>query len=126
MNEICKFIKDNIVTPSVREISNTAVGVVIAYDNDTNRACIDYKDPFTDGMVRVYDVPLQIGSGGVHSAGPFNGDGVIIQFEGGNKSKPRVIALLEDDYLNSIREGRTKHERKGAYMPDMICERSDI
>ena len=126
MGSLKEFITEEIIKPEIGKNHQPVKAVILEYDNSTNRAQVMYKDSFqADGITQLFDVPLQIGSGGSHSAGPFTGDEVWISFLGGDVKRPIIISLVDEDYENKTRGTRNKHMRKGSLMPNMICDRMD-
>lgn len=117
MNEVQKALYDSIVRPALNQLQHTVQATVIAYDNKSNTAVIDYRSPHSDGMTRLYGVNVQIGSGGVHSAGPFPGDEVVVNFVNSDAKNPLIVALVNSDYIDEVRDARLRHEQQGALLP---------
>lgn len=124
MSTLKDSIMENIVKPHTNMSFGTVLAEVYNYDNITNRAKIAFKDPKGTGFIKLENVPIQLGSGGVHSAGPFVGDHVWVSFMNNSPLYPKIVALADEAYQVNTRE-KTKHVRKGAFIPDSICERSD-
>lgn len=120
MNPLHEAIKDKIVTPALSGRLHPVIGSVVHYDNIQNFAIVETDNPFGVGRVTFDNVPIQIGSGGVHSAGPFVGDEVWMSFLNGNPLFPRITALADEDYMNTTRSDRLKHRRKGSMIPDSL------
>lgn len=115
---------ENVVKPYVKNYLHQVKAKVITYDHNTNLATIAFNSIHGQGYVTLFGVPVQLGSGGVHSAGPFQGDDVWVSFHNGDIKLPTVVALSDDDHKNNTRRARQKHARKGSYVPDSICSRS--
>ena len=107
-------ILNEIVRPAERVYYDTVQAEVVRYDELTNKAVVTFHDPRGGGPVEMDNVPVQLGSGGVHSSGPFAGDQVWISFEHRNPLYPRIVALGDKNYRQNSRE-RYSHERQGAY-----------
>ena len=112
-------IKNNIVEPALKERHHMTKAVVTEYDNLSNRANVSINNPYGQGKKQLIGVPIQLGSGGVHSAGPFKGDEVWLEYIGGNILYPRIVSLADEDYRYGTRE-KMRHSRKGALVPDSI------
>ena len=119
MNPLHEAIKEKIVQPMLKERLHTLRGKIVAYDNKLNRANVEIDNPYGVGKRTLEHVPLQIGSGGVHSAGPFVGDDVWVAFVDGNILNPKIIVLADEQYEHNTRQ-RMQHRRKGAFLPDSI------
>jgi hypothetical protein len=121
-----EFIQKEIVQPQLDNYHQPVKAKVLGYNEVMNRATIQYKDSFQpNGYTVLSDVPVQLGSGGVHSAGPFYGDEVWVTFLGGDVKRPTIVALVDEGYAQRTRAQRYKHSRKGSYIADSICGRED-
>ena len=111
-------LKSEILNKIVKPMENTYYDMVqaevLSYSEITNKAQIEFQDPRGGGIMVLDNVPVQIGSGGVHSSGPFVGDAVWVNFNNRNPLYPKIIALGDKDYKNNTRE-RYSHEKQGAY-----------
>lgn len=107
-------ILDKIVKPMANTYYDMVQAEVLSYNEITNKAQIEFQDPRGGGIMVLDNVPVQIGSGGVHSSGPFVGDAVWVSFNNRNPLYPKIIALGDKDYENNTRE-RYSHEKQGAY-----------
>lgn len=123
MNQLHQIIKDKVVQPMLRERMHPTKGTILFYDNQTNTATVEIPNITDQGKHRLTNVPVQTGSGGVHSAGPFVGDEVWVIFLGGNLFLPRIVSIADERYQDRTRARRFRHERKGAYIPDYISTR---
>lgn len=94
-------------------------GVVTSYNNIMNRASVEVDNRYGVGKRVLNGVPVQLGAGGVHSAGPFVGSEVWITFIGGNVYYPRIVSLADENYQYNTRE-TLRHKRKGALIPDSL------
>ncbi len=124
MNELQKAIYKKVVEPAIRAVPRTTRATVLEYDGVHNICKIQFHLPFIDGMVEMDRVPVQIGSGGFHSAGPFEGDEVWVDFANGDYRRPQVVSLADRFNIFQTRENRLKHTKKGVYVVDSICARS--
>lgn len=120
MNPLQQAIKDKVVDPALKDRKHMVHGVVRFYDNHSNRATVEINNPYGTGRRMLDAVPVQIGSGGVHAAGPFEGDEVWVTFLGGNILYPRITAMGDPTYEDTTREARLRHRRKGALVPDSL------
>lgn len=120
MNPLQQAIKEKVVGPALQERKHMVYGKVMFYDNISNRATVEINNPYGAGRRLLDAVPVQIGSGGVHAAGPFAGDEVWVTFIGGNILYPRITALGDPTYETTTREKRMRHRRKGALVPDSL------
>lgn len=120
MNPLHEAIKSKIVEPALKDRHHMIRGKIVAYNNILNRASVEVNNPYGVGRRVFHGVPVQLGSGGVHSAGPFVGDEVWIAFIGGNIFYPRIVSLVDENYQYNTREERMRHRRKGVFIPDSI------
>src|SRR5205085_1377011 len=107
------MIREKVVDPVLRDRVHPIKATIVSYNNYSNMARIRFLNPFGQGEKELGSVPLQLGSGGVHSAGPFPGDQVWVTFLHGNLTRPRIVSLADDNYYEGTREERLKHERQG-------------
>jgi hypothetical protein len=119
MNPLHDAIKEKIVNPALRDRLHTIKGVVTYYDNKMNRASVEVNNPYGIGRKTFNGVPVQLGSGGTHSAGPFVGQEVWMNFIGGNVFYPRIVSLADENYEQNTRE-KMRHRRKGSLVPDSL------
>ena len=124
-NKLKDAIVEKVITPHLNNYMHPVKAKVIDYDHIYNFASVMFESPNSLGHIELLNVPVQLGSGGVHSAGPFPGDEVWVMFSEGDIKKPKIVALADEEYKTLTRELRQKHSRKGAYVPDLICERTD-
>ena len=124
MNEIQQALYRTVVEPALRRRQQDVRGVIVDYNNDTNTATVEFQSPDNESTAIMEHVPVNIGAGGVHAAGPFEGDEVWISFVNGNIALPQVISVIDRNYGLSTKESRLKHVEKGAYVPDSICTRT--
>lgn len=124
MSSLKECIMENVVKPHTNMNFGTIIAEVYELDNVTNRAKIIFKDPKGLGFINLENVPIQLGSGGVHSAGPLIGDRVWVTFLNNSPLCPKIISLADESYEVNTRE-KTKHTRKGAFIPDSICSREE-
>lgn len=123
MNKVKKQIQQ-IANEVVQNTPLSIVGHI--FDVDAFNMCCDViiHNPHGPGEKIVYNVPTQIGSGGVSQAGPFIGDRVILAFLKGNLQNGTITSILDRNHKIATREQRLKHSRKGAYLTDEICKRT--
>lgn len=116
-------IKNKVVDPILHDRHHMVKGTVLYYNNLMNRATVEIHNRVGPGRKRLDGVPVQLGGGGFHSAGPFKGDEVWVSFIGGNIFFPRVVALADENYEFNTRAERMRHRRKGSLVPDSITWR---
>lgn len=112
-------IKEKILDPALKDRHHMIKGEIVSYNNIMNRANVLVDNRYGIGKKIFNGVPVQIGSGGVHSAGPFVGSEVWITFIGGNVFYPRIVSLADENYQYHTREA-LRHSRKGALIPDSL------
>ena len=117
MNELHQAIYQKIVAPELAKRKHSTKGRIILYDNLTNRAIIEWIE--TGVTMTKAGVPVTF-TGGASTSGPFPGDMVWLEFANGNSMTPKVVGLIDETYESNVREGRMKHERKGAFVPDVL------
>ena len=125
MNKIQQQIVDNVVEPYMNKLSKTTTGHIKEMNHEHMVATVCVSNPHGYGQLELTAVPIQLGSGGVSQAGPFIGDRVMIEYQNFNPHTPVIVSILDRNHDTITREQRLKHERKGAYVPDEICNRSD-
>ena len=115
-------LKNQIIESIVKPVENShydlTQGEIIYYDEKTNKAKVQIRDPRGGGSMALENVPVQLGSGGVHSAGPFQGDIVWVSFQNRNPLFPKIISLADRNYQVNTRE-RFSHGEKGGYVTDL-------
>lgn len=114
-----QLIHNTVVQPALKERLHQIKAKIEEYDNENNRAKISFVNPFGPGRKTIDNVPLQLGSGGVHSAGPYPGDEVWVSFINGNVNFPRITSLADEAYRYRTRENM-RHTRKGSLIPDYL------
>lgn len=119
MSSLHEAIKDKILDPALKDRHHMIKGTIRSYNNVLNRANVEIDNRYGVGKRMLNGVPVQLGSGGVHSAGPFEGTEVWITFIGGNIYYPRIVALADENYRYNTREN-LRHRRKGAVVPDSL------
>lgn len=112
-----RHIIENIVKPAERAYYDLVQGEIISYDGKRNKAKVEIVDPRGGGTLVLENVPVQLGSGGVHSSGPFPGDDVWISFQNRNPLFPKIVSLADKDYKSNTRE-RFNHASAGGYVTD--------
>lgn len=122
MANLKQAIVDSVVQPYANSVFDTLLAEIVNYDTIKNRATIRFQNPKGTGTMELDNVPVQIGSGGIHSAGPFVGDHVWVSFQNKSPLHPKIVSLADEAYQYRTRE-RIKHSRKGAFIPDFICGR---
>jgi len=124
LNEMQRLIHDAVVAPALKERVHDIRALVTKYDDVKNIASVSFPSIHGEGYTELDNVPVQIGSAGFHSAGPFVGDEVWISFIGGSMLMPQIVSLADRQYKLRTREYRLKHEKQGAYLPDNIISRN--
>lgn len=119
-----KKIIDKVVNPIEITKYDTVQAEIVSYSEKNNTATIQFQDPRGGGIMELDNVPIQLGSGGVHSAGPFTGDMVWVSFSNRNLLFPKIVSLADEDYESNTRE-RYNHANKCGYIPTPI-ENSEV
>lgn len=113
----------NQIGQKIREHVTNGRGKIISHDLGTNSAKISYDHPI-HGLTILEKVPLRMNPG-MHSSRLRPGTDVYLEFVGGNMSQALIVATADDSY-SSRTMSRQRHERKGAFVPDMLSERSEF
>lgn len=121
MSRIQDAIRKGIVDPAMREQQRMVKAVVLSYNHEHHLVNIQFMNPTSYGPTTALNVALHTTGGGIHVAGPEQGDEVWIEFINGDVSMPRVISYVDERYADKTRE-RLSHKRKGAYIPDFLSE----
>jgi hypothetical protein len=103
MSTLAKQIEKKIIKVNSDQYKSSILGCVQSYDSFSNRAVVAYMDNITGEVAIVRDVSVQLSSSGSHSAGPFKGDYVWMEFVNQNPNLPKVVALADEIYYNNIR-----------------------
>lgn len=120
MNQVQKAIYEHVVKPAIAKLAGATTGTVISYNNITNTATVIARSPVSGRTITMHNVPVQIGVGGFHSAGPFPGDTVEIQFKNNNIMNPVIVAFSDYEYELKTRNMRYYHPEQGTFLPDCI------
>lgn len=113
------LIYEKIVKPYNDNTFDTVVANIVSYNNIKNKASIEFQDPKGSGLIELDNVPVQLGTGGVHSAGPFVGDQVWVSFVNKSLMHPKIVSLCDEKYVINTRNKLT-HTRKGSYLPEQF------
>ena len=122
MNEIKKIIKEELIEPEINKKSHSTVGYIVGYDRYYNKATVEYFNPNTGDKVRQNNVSLKRPERGFHPVEPEPGDKVMLIFEMGDISMPKVVEIFNNDFGNP---GGIRDEIKSAYganLPDALGE----
>ncbi len=117
MSELHKAIYEKVLAPEFKKRKHSTKGRIVFYDHLNNRAIVEWEDNNIKMTKAGVSVAL---TGGSSTSGPFPGDTVWLEFSNGNPMMPKVVGLVEESYESNVRTARMKHERKGAYVPDII------
>ena len=120
MNEISKFIRDNIVKKELNNKTSIRIATIIEYDKINNIAKIEYTNPSTGGMIKVDKVNVCIESAGLIGIELRPEDTVLINVE--SSMKPTIIKRIDKYYKFNTR-AYMNHKRQGAYLPIKLNER---
>lgn len=123
-NPIHKTIMEQIVMPAVSNIPRPAKALVLEYNQETNRAIIECQDQNTNTR-NIYDhVPVMY-INGFSRSGPFKGQEVLILFLG-QHTDPIVLADVDTSFSANTRQNHQSHRRKGSWLPDLVCGRTNF
>ena len=125
MPNLKQQIIDQIVLPELRKKLTSTEGHILELYDKNMYADVRIKHPEGTGQYTLKKVPVQMGSGGFSQSGPFKGDKVIVNFKNGNILTPVVVGIIESNFDENWTKTRFKHSRKGAVIPDVICDRKD-
>lgn len=120
MSRISDYIRDNIVNKELDSRPSKTIGKVYLYNEKTHRANVGYTHPTSGAMIMVDDVTVTMESPGVKSRSLKAGDTVLLEFT--TQVVPVIIKVIDYDYEKATRY-QSRHQRKGAYIPDSICSR---
>lgn len=123
--DLKKQMIEQLIRPELNKLMTSTEGHVLAIYADHMYADVRIHHPYGEGQYVLKNVPVQMGSGGLSQSGPFCGDKVIVNFKNNNILTPVISGILETNYKDSWASVRLKHSRKGAVVPDKICDRDD-
>lgn len=106
---------NNVITPSQSSKLGTAVGKIVDFDAENNRANVYIKNVTGKQNYTLYEVPVQLPGVGIHSSPVSIGDNVYIQFNNNSIFQPKIVGFADENYQNKTRE-KEKHTRKGTYI----------
>lgn len=121
-NKIIKTIQEKCVLPELKNKITSVKGIVYEYDKETNTAKIGYTSPRSGGMIEMKNVHVAIESQGIKGASLKPDDEVLITFVDSEGTLPIVTKLLDRHYSYDTK-AKSKHDRKGAFLPDILCTR---
>lgn len=110
-----------ITQQEINNVMKPQKGVVVVYNNEHNYCMAEIDNPYGGGKMLLEYVPVQM-SGGVHTAGPFVGDEVWIEFTSGKLELPKVVGFADRQYEKETREKKMKHKKKGANIPERLSK----
>ena len=118
MSRIKEMLKRDLVDYALNNRQDMIIGKIEHYDHKNARAIVSFPNRQVGGNKEIVlrHVPVNF-SDGVHTAGPFVGDKVWIQFQKGNIHQPIVIGRADPQYAHTTRLQRTEHGTKGGYLP---------
>jgi len=119
------YIVEQIIRPEMNDKKSNVRGTVLYYDKKKNLATVGIPQGEEGSTFLLTEVPVQLGSGGVHSAGPFIGDVVWVAYINGDPKCPTIISLVDETYDKKTRAVRTRHMRKGALVPHAMSAHED-
>lgn len=122
-NPLHEAIHQKVVKPALNNRLHDTPGRIMKYNNNTNRATVQFKSPVSGEELIHNNIPIELGSGGFHSAGPFVGDQVWLSFRQGNANNPYISAFIDEEYELGRRQSRLLHKRQGPMVPDSIGRR---
>lgn len=121
-NPLHESIYQKIVKPAMSQVTQKIRGTVIKFHAKEKRCIIEFGDPNTGSLRRAY-APIQI-AGGVNNPGPFPGEEVLIDFPSNNYTSPVITGVVDVYYSRCTRGLKQLLNRKGAFIPDDIGERT--
>lgn len=122
MSKLARAIQEQCVKPIVEDRRPCIKGRILEYHKETNTAKIGYTSPKTGDNIETEGVYVATESQGVIGTSLKEGDEVLIAFLDGANNLPIIIKFLDRYYANNTKN-KSKHDRKGAFLPDFFCER---
>lgn len=120
-----KELIDNIIDPNdVSKLSN-AIGQVVTYSREYNKASVFVKGINGKESITLKNVPIQLSGVGVHSAALEEGDMVYVQFNNNSIFQPKIIGFADERYSVNTKK-KEKHTRKGALISSVKEIKGDI
>jgi hypothetical protein len=107
MTVLRDMIKNEIVTPMLVKRIHATTGTILSYDSEPNTASIEFFNG-SGGKSMAYNVPVCIQANGIHTVEPKPGDNVVINFNGGEITSPKITAFYETDYQMKDLAPKTK------------------
>ena len=122
MSRISDAILEKCVTPELNKKRDSVIAKVISYDPQNNTAKIQYTQTKAGGIIEMDNVTVSLEARGTVGAGLIKGDSVFVTFMNGNSGLPIITKVVDSFYLTNTRE-KSKHDRKGSFLPDALCSR---
>lgn len=123
--DLKKQLIEQIIKPEMAKMITSTEGHILKLYDQHMYADVRIQHPMGEGQHVLRKVPIQLGSGGLSQSGPFQGDKVMVSFKNNNILTPVVVGIIETNFQDNWEQTRFKHSRKGAVIPDKICDRSD-
>lgn len=120
MNKLQNSIRD-LVKPMFDDYVHPQLGIIKSYSNEMHLASVEIPNPHGYGTLELIRVPLQL-TPGMHVPGPFVGNEVWVTFTGGKLNLPKITSFADRTYTLTTRERNMKHEKQGAYVPNLLSK----
>lgn len=124
MTPLQQQILETVVKPALKDFLTTVQGTIIKVDGQNMVADVQYANMHGPGEKVLTGVPIQISSG-LSVSGPYVGDTVVVTFTGNSIFNPIITAVIDKDHNKMTLNQQQRHNAKGAYVPDAICQRTD-
>lgn len=120
-SRLAKAIQDTCVKPEVEKRRSQVIARVIkSYSN--MKAKIQYTNVRSGGIIELDNVSVCLEARGFSGTTLLEGDLVLVSFFGDYGNLPTITRLLDPDFETKTKM-MSKHDRKGAFLPDFLCTR---
>lgn len=123
MNRIQRTLFEATVAPAMRRSVGLKLGTVREVDYVKKRITIAYTENQADNENETVNIDM-VRDMGLHEAGPFEGDQVLVGFLNNNIMYPYIIGTTDTNYGLERRFEYDQHRNQGAYLSDQYATRS--
>lgn len=122
MNKVHKTIQDQIVGPAVQSVATSAVGILRAFNPNSQTGDVVFDSVQDRDEHVVPNVPL-INITGLKRPDPLPGDPMLIVYLNGDNRYPVMLASVEPIHFLTIRNEKQSHFRTGGNATDIYSMR---
>lgn len=122
MNRVKRLV-NNRIKDNVQKHDTSCRGKVVSHDLRSNTINVSYVTSL-GRFGNLKNVPVRANPG-MHASKLRVGTTVYLSFPNGDKQAAFVMAIGDEAFHRNTRTLQ-KHERKGAYLPEMISERNEF